>query len=352
MLRLVMPEVSSQANASSSLARQRRWKILRSSEFIYLQLPIFVDSVKICVYLKDMKKITLVERQEALVSALKELPRVVGARKVVPALDLDYTSDLLTVVPIGDPHIGMLSWWQETGESFDMDIAVKKFGAASEYMFSRGPATEKALLINLGDFFHTDNTTNETNKSRNKLDVDGRWHRIIRAGLGVFVGMIDCALHRHKEVRVICEIGNHDEHSSVFLQVALNAYYRNEPRVTIDMSPKLFHYYRFHNNLIGVTHGHTIRPKELGGIMATDMAKDWGQTEYHYWYTGHVHNSSKVEMPGCTQESFRTLAPKDAWHYGAGYRSRCDMVKILLHKDYGEIFRLSVDSNLIRRLCE
>src|SRR5690606_4022565 len=47
-----------------------------------------------------------------------------GIAKPVPAPEYA-DSDLLTVIPIGDPHFGMMSWAEETGENFDLAIAEK-----------------------------------------------------------------------------------------------------------------------------------------------------------------------------------------------------------------------------------
>jgi hypothetical protein len=49
------------------------------------------------------------------------------------------------------------------------------------------------------------------------------------------------------------------------------------------------------------------------------------------------------ELPGCLVESFRALAPRDAWHSAQGYRSGRDMHCIVLHEQHGEIERHRVD---------
>lgn len=292
-------------------------------------------------------------KSQILKKLIAELPDLITKpSKPVTKLLNNYKDDVLSVYPIGDPHIGMLAWGPETfaKKDFNSKEAQQQLQAAMGYLVNQAEPTTNALIINLGDFFHTDNSSNLTNSSKNPLDVDVRWNKLLRIGLATMVNMIDLALTRHKKVRTIVEIGNHDDHSSMFLAVALNAYYRNEPRVSIDMSPAKFHYLRFGQNLIGVTHGDTVKPKDLESIMACDKAEDWGDTKYRYWYIGHVHHSSKWEFRGCTVESFRTLAPKDAWHHSQGYRSRNDMSKIMLHKEYGEIFRATVDSRFLRSL--
>ena len=151
--------------------------------------------------------------------------------------------------------------------------------------------------------------------------------------------IIDRALEKHREIHVICEIGNHDDHSAIMLALCLDQYYENNPRVFIDTSPETFHWFRFGENLIGVTHGHNTKPAQLPGIMAHDRKKDWGDTSFRYWYVGHVHHESVKEYPGVVVETFRTLASRDAWTHQSGYRSGQDMRVDVLHKKYGRVTR-------------
>ena len=107
------------------------------------------------------------------------------------------------------------------------------------------------------------------------LDVDSRWSRILQVGIRVMTHLIDTCLAHHREVKVINEIGNHDDHTAIMLSVALDHHYHQEPRVDIDLSPARFHYHTFGKNLIGVTHGHSAKPESLESIMAYDMADHW-----------------------------------------------------------------------------
>jgi hypothetical protein len=119
--------------------------------------------------------------------------------------------------------------------------------------------------------------------------------------------------------------------------------------VTIDLDPNVFWYYKFGKVLIGATHGDTCKTDKLPAIMACDRSEDWGQTRFRYYYHGHIHHDSVKELPGCMVESFRTLAARDAWHSGAGYRSGRDMRCIVHHKDFGEIERHRCDVAMLEK---
>lgn len=262
-------------------------------------------------------------------------------RAPIPRAD-KHDKDLLCVYPMGDPHLGMFAWARETGQNFDLRTASRNLLAATEHLVNLAPPAKEGLLINLGDFFHRDNNSGVTSRGKNPLDGDSRWAKVLEVGVRTMRHAIDCALTKHEKVTVINEIGNHDDHSAIMLSLCLREAYEREPRVTIDTSPAKFHWFKFGNTLIGVTHGDTVKPADLPGIMATDCRKDWGRTEHHHWYTGHVHHDGLKEYPGCIVEHMRTLAPADAWHRGQGYRSGQDMKCDVFHRRWGRINRHQV----------
>ena len=268
-------------------------------------------------------------------------PSMKVSRIAAPSKKLD--KDLMIAYPMGDPHMGMFSWGEETGADFDLKIAENNLVEATRRLIDCGPNAETGIIVNVGDFYHSDNQSNRTTRSGNVLDVDNRWAKVLRVGVRAMRACIELALQKHKTVYVINEIGNHDDHTAQVLTLALSMAYENNPRIHFDTSPAKFHYHKFGSVLLGVTHGDTVKPEKLGELMATDRAVDWGATKFRYWYTGHIHTRRVFELPGCMVESFRTLAAKDAWTAGAGYRSGRDMYAIVLHKEFGEIERHRVD---------
>jgi hypothetical protein len=290
-------------------------------------------------------------RQEMFLQAVrnvsKELTRP-GKLKVPKRLN----KDLLAVYPLGDPHIGMYAWEAETGCAFDLEIAERIMKTAIDDLVARAPAAETALLVDLGDYFHADNTSNQTARSGHALDVDTRWGKVFEVGIRIMAYQIEALLTKHKKVRVIVEIGNHDDHTSVSLLSVMRALFHNEPRVSFDDSPSKFHYFKFGKTLIGVTHGDTVKMKDLPGVMATDRAKEWGETQHRFWLVGHVHHHKSEEFPGVWVEYFRTLAPRDAWHNNSGYRAGRDQQVWTVDREYGVIRREISDIGRIQGLIQ
>lgn len=293
------------------------------------------------------------DRQEAIMREAFEamadsLPRV----EPRPEPTGEFDSNLMACYPIGDAHIGMLSWPEETGEDWNLVIAERMHCTAMAHLVESAPRSEEATIINLGDWFHADNMEGVTTRSGHVLDMDSRYAKMARVGIKIMRQCIESALKKHKRVRVINAVGNHDDTSSLMLAICLANVYENEPRVVVDTTPTAFHYFRHGKVLVGIHHGHSARAERLPGVMAADRAKDWGETEYRYWWTGHVHHQSLKDYAGVSVESFRVLAAKDAYAHWGGYRAPRDMKCIVLHSEYGEVARSTVNPQMVAHLIK
>lgn len=259
-------------------------------------------------------------------------------------------TDMMTVYSIGDAHIGLLAHHLETGGDHDLRIAEEDLLVAMGMMVKQSLPTSTALVVDVGDFFHADNAANETSAHGNKLDVDGRYAKVLDIGLNLTVELVNKALDKHEKVIWRSAIGNHNEHSAIMMTAFLKAWFRNEPRVEIADTPNMFYYHTFGKNLIGITHGHTIKAEKLGEVMSVDCKEQWSQTDHRYFYTGHIHHQTVKEFTNCVVETFNTLAGKDAWHSSHGYRSKQSMKAITLHKDHGEVTRNTVTLAMVREV--
>lgn len=284
--------------------------------------------------------------REAVEAMAEDLPKVEPKPK-----DESYPSELMSVIPFGDPHFGMYAWADEVGNDFDLDIAKRDLCAAVQYLVSQSPLSKRCVIINLGDFFHADNTEGKTARQGNVLDMDTRLPKVIRVGVSAMRQCIKTALTRHETVEIINAIGNHDEVLSMALSIMLANVYENEPRVVVHDAPTRRHYVRHGKVLLGITHGDRTKDSELPGIMATEKAEDWGQTRHRYFYRGHHHHDTRMEYNGCMVEQFRTLAPGDAYAVGGGWLSGRDMKLIVHHSEYGEVARTTCSIDMLRAVA-
>ena len=259
--------------------------------------------------------------------------------------------DLMTIYPLGDPHIGMKAFKEETGEDWDLKKAQEVFCGVFDRLVKTAPHCEQAVIVNLGDYFHRDNVAGVTERHRHVLDTDGNYMMMVDTGLKIMIQMIDSALEHHHTVKVITTIGNHDDTGAMFLQAALKHMYQEDERVDIDCTSSVFQYFSFGNNFFGVHHGHTCKPDKLPMVMATDHPTEWAASQdgTRLWLTGHIHHDTRKEYSGCIVESFRTLAAKDGYAYSGGYRAGQDSKALVFHKEHGEVERHTINISQVLR---
>lgn len=275
------------------------------------------------------------ERWEAIKAAVgKHVAEYVRPADPVPEPN-ECDMNRLVVYPLGDPHIGMLAWANEVGEHFDLRIAERELCECMCQLVARSPATEEAIVCNLGDFWHSQDDNQRTPKGGNKLDVDGRAGKVGKVGLSLLRTLIDTALMKHARVKVRSIPGNHDPQSSFWIPLYLQAAYANEPRVTVEDGFAPYQYDVFGRVLLGWAHGDGAKLETLGEIMSTDEPEKWGAAAFRYWNTGHVHHWSQKELRGCVVDTHRTLAGRDAWHHHSGYRSGRALKAVTYHRLYG-----------------
>lgn len=290
-------------------------------------------------------------RVAALEEALREIAKSVPRLPPEPASPATMR-DLMAVIPMGDPHVGLLAWAVETGSDWDLRIAERVLVGAIEQAVAIAPPAARCLLINLGDYFHTDSQANQTARSGHQLDVDSRWSKMLEVGIRIQRRMIEACLKRFGEVIVKNVRGNHDDHSSVMLSHVMAAYFEKDPRVSVDMSPSLHSYHEWGKCLIATHHGHAAKFAQLPLLMAAAQPEMWGRTKFRRVYCGHVHHDSLKEFPGVIVETFNTLAAADAYAAGAGYMSGRDLKLDIWHKDRGMINRSIIGIEAIERATE
>lgn len=287
------------------------------------------------------------ERQQELAEqAVAALVKDIPAREPVLYSGMP-SEELMACYPVGDHHFGCLAWNQDAGGDYDLDEGERLLCGAMDYLVQASPKCKRAAIVVLGDFLHYDSMESITPLHGNHLDADSRPAKMIDVAIRSLEYLIQLALKHHEQVELIVEIGNHDQYSALWMPRVFATAYRNEVRLNVDTSPKPFHYIRHGKCLIGTHHGHKVKIDKLPLLMATDLRKEWGETEYRYWWTGHVHHDQVKEFSGCKVESFRILPPTDEYAYSHGYRSGRDMKAIILHKEWGEVSRFLVNPAML-----
>ncbi len=261
----------------------------------------------------------------------------------------DATADnALAVYPLGDPHIGMLAWAPETDNHFDVAIATRELAECMRQLVARTPPAARALVIQLGDFFHAEDEAQRTPGHGHKLDVDGRVPRVREAGYTLLRTVVDLALQRHRHVEIVNLPGNHDPNQAHAIAMWLSAVYEREARVTVDRSCSPYFYREFGTNLIAACHGDGAKGKDLPLLLAARRAEAWGRTRHRVWHVGHVHHTDLKEYNGARVWYHNTLAGKDAWHNAKGYDAAQCLESITYDRDWGQDSTVTVGIERVR----
>lgn len=247
-------------------------------------------------------------------------PRPKPRLKAVP----DEQRHLLEIAPV-DLHLGKYAWGEEAGEDYDIRIAERVFTEAVSDILAQSAhyPLEGIVLVVGNDLLQTDSDDGTTTAGTH-VDSDSRYIKSFRRARTINSWAIErCA--EVAPVRVVVIPGNHDSMTAFLIGEVLEAEFHDDPRVTVDCSPRRRKYLRYGVNLIGWTHGNEEKHNDLPLIMAQECPDDWGKALHKEWHVGHLHKSREVRYTagdsfnGVRVRILPSLCSPDAWHYGKGY---------------------------------
>ncbi len=250
----------------------------------------------------------------------------------------------LLEVNIFDLHFGKLCWNGETGEDYDTKIASERFHLAIDDLIHKSkPFSIDKILFPVGnDFFNSDRKENTTSNNTPQ-DEDLRWMKTFRNGRRLIVEGIE-KLMQVADVEVVVVQGNHDFERSYYLGDSLQAWFRNNKNVTINNDATPRKYFKYGQNLIGLTHGNNEKIADLPLLMASEKKELWSDTKFHEWHIGHFHHKKQIkfqtidEQKGCVIRFMRSLSGTDAWHNLKGYVQNVQSAESFIwHKSEGMV---------------
>jgi hypothetical protein len=286
----------------------------------------------------------LQEMMKAVIDGMKDdIPRLTALP--APALGND---NLLNCYVITDYHLGMLAWDEEAGENWDLDIAQALVVKWFEQAIAQSPNADTAVFAQLSDFLHFDGMDAVTPASKHLLDVDTRFAKVVRSAIRVLRTVIDMLLAKHQHVHIIMADANHDPVSQIWLREWFSVLYENEPRITVDKSPNPYNAYEFGKTALFFHHGHKRKVSNVSEVFAGQFREMFGRTKHAYAHMGHYHSIDVKENNLMIVEQHRTLAPGDAYSARGGWLSGRDAKVITYSKQFGEVSRLTINSDMLR----
>lgn len=256
-------------------------------------------------------------------------------------------------ISIMDPHMGLNCDLPRSEQKWDLDLCEQFYLFAIDELMRKaephGPF-EQVVWVFGNDFLHVDSDLGTTRgtpqpEAVEKYTAAARGEQLAIAA----VDAILAKLNQGTKLHIVQVPGNHDEYSSYFLGRIINAYYRNDARVTVDASAAPFKKFRYGTNLLGFEHGSNINALRLAALMANEWRQDWAETEYREWHCGDQHRkgSSKpsvFEEQGVSIEYLPALVAPNSWHRMKAFNYQKRAAKAFVW-DYstGEEARLSTN---------
>lgn len=279
----------------------------------------------------------------AMVDGLKEdLPRIT----IMPAPQ-HVEEDLLNQFVVTDSHFGMLAHREETGADYDLRLAEQLLLDWFAAAVAGAPQAHTAVLAQLGDLLHHDALESVTPAHKHVLDADSRLHKVVRVVIRTLRRVVDMLLQKHKHVHVVMASGNHDPASSVWVRELLATIYENEPRVSVDTSPMLYHAYKWGDTALFYHHGHKRGVAQVDATLAGMFREMFGASKYAFAHVGHLHSDEGRKSALMYVERHETLAAPDAYAAGGGWLSGRSAKVITYSRRYGEVARATLRPEMV-----
>lgn len=291
-------------------------------------------------HIQEPQKQSMKQRLDAMLEGLQDdLSGFKDKAKPPETINKDH----LAMYLIGDHHFGMLadSESKVDDDDWDVKIATKILVDATSRLAGRVGNAETGVLVNVGDFFHADSSSNTTTKGT-PVDVDTRIGKTFKLAGRLFQVLIDKMLETHKNVVVINVRGNHDYDMACHLSSCLELLYSKEPRVDVVKNYSKFISYQWHNNLFVFHHGDRIKHEQILQVVIKNLDDQWAQSKNRYCHLGHIHHHTAREVGSMHFEHWGSLTATDQWHSDSGYGAERSMTAIVYHKENGEDSRVKI----------
>lgn len=272
---------------------------------------------------------------EGLIEKLQRAFQDIPAAPVIPA-PTHVDTDFMVVYPLFDVHLELLAAANISGEDINLEIACERLKKNMAMVMARTKPAVKGVIVNGGDFNHTDDDLNVTPKHKHPLDSSARNYTTVDASIELLSALIEMALAKHETVEYYSVPGNHDPKNWLTVMMGLYNRYRDNPRVMIEKSPLEFSVITFGNTLIIIHHGDKRAIKDLILWFNAEYPEVFAKAKYRFLWTGHLHHLKAEDFPGVTWEQFRPITARDHHAFSNFYSSMSELKSILFHVSKGQ----------------
>lgn len=226
-------------------------------------------------------------------------------------------------IALYDTHFGKFAWGKETMQgNWDNDIAKRVYLKGCEgglnHITRYNPS--KIFFVLGNDFMHAENISATTPMSGNHLEVDGRFPKIASMAMQTIIEAINmCRSVAPVEIKWIP--GNHDQTSSFWLSLIMDAYYKNDKYITVDNTPSHKKATLWGNLLVSWIHNAAGRRQMASVNMIPQLWPElWSKSIYRELHVGHHHKKNQTKIipietvGGTVIRQIPALSRIDYWH--------------------------------------
>ena len=224
----------------------------------------------------------------------------------------------LLLIDIADLHMNLQSSIFTTGNEYNCDIAEKLFFYVIEDILTRTQSYnfEEIVFCVGGDMLNADNLSGSTTRGtaqNNDIHYYDAYERLC----AMTIKAIDLLKEKCK-VNVIYVMGNHDELTGFKLAKYIDAWFRNDNRVTVDYSPLARKYKLYGKTLFCFAHDGKVQ--KLPAIIADEARKYWSQAETVEVFLQHLHTEQVLsEDNNIRIQRLPTISGRSKWSSDKGY---------------------------------
>lgn len=240
----------------------------------------------------------------------------------------------LLILPISDLHFNLRSTVFETGNEYNCEIAEKLFFSVISDVINRTKYKlfEKIIFTIGGDGLNSDNLTGTTTKGTPQSNEVG-YFEMMQKMYTMTIQAIDL-LKEIAPVEVVLINGNHDRVSGNFLANFIDAWYRNDPNVVVDVSPLPRKYYVFGKTLFCFAHDADI--KRLPALIPDECRELWSKIDTTEVFLQHLHKEAVLfESDNMRVQRLPTISAKSEWANSMGYNSKRQCKSFIFDKELG-----------------
>lgn len=248
----------------------------------------------------------------------------------------------LLVIDPADIHLWKLCSAFETGEEYNNQIAIQRVLEWVQGILDKTSTyhIDKVLFVAWNDILHIDSPRRMTT-SGTPQDTDGMRYDNFMLAKKLYVDVLEMILSV-ADVHFVYNPSNHDFVHWFMLCQTVEAWFSNNKNITFDTDMKHRKYWRYHNNLIGTTHGDWAKEKDLAILMATECAVWRSECDKRYCYWHHLHHKTAKDYIGMTYETLRSPTASDGRHHRNGYQHAPKAIEgFMHHPQYWQVARFT-----------